>query len=64
MKFGIPYQGSKNRIAKQIIDILPSGKRLVDLFAGGCAISHCALFSGKWQSILMNDLNTSGMEIF
>ena len=55
MTYGVPYMGSKNRIAKDIIDLLPSGNRLVDLFAGGCAITHCALLSGKWSRILNND---------
>ena len=33
--YGVPYQGNKSRIADIIIHILPSGKRLVDLFGGG-----------------------------
>ena len=33
--YGVPYQGNKSRIADIIINILPSGKRLVDLFGGG-----------------------------
>ena len=54
--YGVPYQGSKNKLAEDIIALLPEGKRLVDLFAGGCAITHCALLSGKWETILSNDL--------
>lgn len=33
--YGVPYQGNKSRIADIIINILPAGKRLVDLFGGG-----------------------------
>ena len=33
--YGVPYQGNKSRIADLIINILPSGNRLVDLFGGG-----------------------------
>ena len=33
--YGVPYQGNKSRIADIIISLLPSGKRLVDLFGGG-----------------------------
>ena len=33
--YGVPYQGNKSRIADIIINILPGGKRLVDLFGGG-----------------------------
>ena len=57
MKYGITYQGSKNAIAKKIIEILPSGRRFVDLFGGGAAISHCAVLSGKWQKVLYNEYN-------
>lgn len=33
--YGVPYQGNKSRIADKIINLLPEGKRLVDLFGGG-----------------------------
>ena len=35
MNYGLPYMGSKNKIAKKIVELLPSGERLVDLMAGG-----------------------------
>ena len=57
MKYGITYQGSKNAIAEKIIEFLPSGRRFVDLFGGGAAISHCAVLSGKWQKVLYNEYN-------
>lgn len=57
MKYGIGYMGSKSKIAKDIIDLLPTGKRFVDLFGGGFAMSHCALLSGKYESVLYNDIN-------
>lgn len=53
--FGIPYLGSKNRIAAKIICKMPKGKRFVDLFAGGCAISHAAMLSGKYEHVHLND---------
>ena len=55
--YGVPYQGNKSRIADIIINILPKGKRLVDLFGGGGAITHCALLSDKWGKYLYNDIN-------
>ncbi len=64
MKYGLPYKGSKNAIARAIIDYLPKGKRLVDLFGGGGAISHCALLSQKWQSVLYNEINEQLAELF
>ena len=57
MRYGLPYQGSKSQIAKDIIGFLPKGDRLVDLFGGGGAITHCAVESGRWGSVLYNELN-------
>lgn len=62
--YGVPYQGNKSRIADRIIQILPSGKRLVDLFGGGGAITHCAMLSGKWKNFLYNDLNEMITSLF
>ena len=55
--FGLGYQGSKNRIAKDIIGVLPGGERFVDLFAGGCSMTHCAMVSGKYNRFLANDID-------
>lgn len=57
MNYGLPYQGSKNKIAKDLINTLPSGKRFVDLFGGGFAMSHCALLSGKYKQVFYNEIN-------
>ncbi len=62
-KYGMPYMGSKGKIADWVIDQLPSGKRLVDLFSGGGAISHCAKLSGKWDTVLYNELNPLVCEV-
>ena len=56
-KYGIPYQGSKSGIADSIITFLPRGKRFVDLFGGGFAMSECAFRSGKYESVYYNELN-------
>ena len=56
MRFGVPYQGSKNQIARWVIDNLPEDKILVDLFAGGCSVTHAAMLSGKWDRIVANDI--------
>ena len=56
MRYGVPYQGSKNKIADWVVDHLPDGKTLVDLFAGGCAVTHAAILAGKWVNFIINDL--------
>ena len=57
--YGIPMQGSKSRIADKIIDLLPSATHFYDLFGGGCALSHAALLSGKFQHVHANDITDS-----
>lgn len=47
MRYGCPYMGSKNSIARPIVDFLPRRKNFIDLFAGGCAITHAALLNVK-----------------
>lgn len=56
MTYGMPYTGSKNGIAEDIIKILPPGKRFVDLFGGGGAMTHCAVLSGKYECVLYNEI--------
>ena len=56
-RYGVPYQGNKSRIADILISVLPAGRRLVDLFGGGGAITHCAMLSDKWEYFLYNDIN-------
>lgn len=60
----IPYLGSKGRIAEKIVNALPAADSLVDIFAGGCSITTCASFSGKWNRILCNDIHASTIELF
>ena len=62
--YGLPYAGSKSRIAHWVIDNLPSGRVLIDAFAGGCAITHRALLSHKWQTVIANDINGKYPQLF
>ena len=58
MNYGLPYKGSKNRIAKRILDVLPAAPVLYDVFCGGCAVTHAALLSGKYSRVVANDINS------
>ena len=62
--YGLPYMGSKNKLAEEIVNFLPQKKVLVDLFGGGGAISDCASQSGKYEKIIYNELNTLIAETF
>lgn len=56
MNYGLPYKGSKNSIAKWVVSHLPGSHTFVDLFAGGCAITHAAMLSGKFERFIVNDI--------
>lgn len=62
--YGLPYMGSKNKLAEDIVNFLPQKKVLVDLFGGGGAISVCASQSGKYEKIIYNELNSLISETF
>ena len=62
--YGLPYQGSKNKIAEFIISKLPRAEHFYDLFAGGCAITHCALLSGKYNYVHANDIQIKYPQLF
>lgn len=64
MTYGLPFMGSKNRIAEWVVDILPSSDTLYDLFAGGCSVTHCAMLSGKWNNYVINDINPGVTQLF
>ncbi len=57
MKYGLPYKESKNKLAERIVSLLPKRTHLIDLFCGGCAVSHAALYRNKYEHIHINDIN-------
>jgi hypothetical protein len=63
MNYGLPYMGSKNSIARWVVEHIPSADVFVDLFAGGCAVTHAALLSGRFGRIIANDI-TDAPQLF
>lgn len=59
MNLGLPYKGSKNTIANDIVKALPRGKKLLDACCGGGAILMAAAMSGRWEKVVGNDLNAA-----
>lgn len=59
MNYGMPYMGSKSKIAKWIVDMLPAAHTWVEPFAGGCAVTHAAILSGKYKRFIINDITDS-----
>ena len=41
--YGLPYMGSKNKLAEEIVNFLPQKKVLVDLF-GGAGLAYVFLY--------------------
>lgn len=56
VRYGCPYKGSKNAIAEWVVSQFPDRKNFYDLFAGGCAVTHCAMLKGKFKTYTINDL--------
>ena len=57
--YGLPYTGSKNRLAEKIVAHFPEADTLVDVFFGGGAITHCAMVHGKFKNYIANDIRTT-----
>ena len=55
-KYGLPYQGSKSKIAEKLGAMLPNADVFIDIFAGGCAMTDWALQSGKYKQVIANDI--------
>ena len=62
--YGVSYKGSKNKIAAEVVYNLPSAPLLIDVFAGGGAITHAALLSHRFGSILANDYDCGALQLF
>lgn len=63
---GLPYQGSKKKISRQIVEIIKENfgtdKKVYDVFGGGGAMSCELLIQG--YDVLYNELKTDVYEMF
>ena len=59
MNLGLPYKGSKNTIAEDLVKCMPRGKKLLDACCGGGAVMMAAAMSGRWDKVVGNDLNAA-----
>ena len=57
MKYGLPYKGSKNKLAPKIFELFPQKKNFYDLFCGGCAMTHYGMLHNKFEKVIINDIN-------
>lgn len=59
-RYGLPYMGSKSKIVRWVVERLPEGDTLYDVFCGGCAITDYAMRARKYKSYVVNDITNSG----
>ena len=57
MNYGLPYKGSKNKLAPKIFELFPQKKNFYDLFCGGCAMTHYGMLHNKFEKFIINDIN-------
>ena len=62
-KRGLPYVGNKGQKVEQIMEVLPDGKRLIDIFGGGGCVSLTAASSGKYEEVIYNDRRRTVVEL-
>lgn len=63
MNYGMPYKGSKNTIAQQVVAALPRCDRFLDACCGGGAITQCAAMSGRFKHVVGNDRNAAVVDL-
>lgn len=63
-QYGIPYQGSKDKIIYKIAAILPGADNLYDLFGGGFSVTHFMLcHSKKYKYFHYNEIESSTVQL-
>ena len=63
-RYGLPYKGSKSKLAAKIFEIFPTAENFYDLFAGGCAMTHFAIAHKNYKRIVANDINAGPVQLF
>ena len=63
-RYGLPYKGSKNKLAARIAQMFPPATNFYDLFCGGGAVTHAVLETGKFRRYVMNDIDGDMPRLF
>ena len=62
-EYGIPYMGSKNAIAEDVVKALPPGGKILDACCGGGAVLMALAMSMKYDAVVGNDLNKAVVKL-
>jgi hypothetical protein len=65
-EFGMPYMGSKDKIARSICMNFPQADHFYDLFGGGGSITHCMMLTNKkrYKHFHYNEIANGVSELF
>ena len=63
MRLGLPYKGSKNTIAENVVNALPAGGKILDACCGGGAVLMALAQSMKYDAVVGNDLNPATIKL-
>lgn len=55
--YGLPYTGSKDKIAEKICSFFPIKENFYDLFGGGGSITHYQLLQNNYKHYIYNEYN-------
>ena len=62
--YGLPYKGSKDKIAEKICSLFPIKENFYDLFMGGGSIIHYQLLQNQYKNYYANDFNSLVVKAF
>ena len=62
--YGLPYKGSKDKIADKICSLFPIKENFYDLFMGGGSITHYQLLQNQYKNYYANDFNPLVVKAF
>ena len=62
--YGLPYKGSKDKIAEKICSLFPIKENFYDLFMGGGSITHYQLLQNQYKNYYANDFNQLVVKAF
>jgi len=62
--YGLPYKGSKDKIADKICSLFPIRENFYDLFMGGGSIIHYQLLQDNYKNYFANDFNSLVVKAF
>ena len=62
--YGLPYKGSKDKIAEKICSLFPIRENFYDLFMGGGSITHYQLLQNQYKNYYANDFDSLVVKAF